>query len=396
MIERPEYMKKLMNFRDMQIIKVITGIRRCGKSTLLSMFQEYLEKSGVKAKNMIAINFEDLAYSQLTDFQELYKYINERINEKERFYVFLDEIQVVDQFQKVVDSLFLKENVDIYITGSNAQMLSGEISTLLSGRYVEIEMLPLSFKEYVNTRTDQSNLSRIYRDYLQNSSFPLSLQMENSEQIKAYLQGVYNTVVMKDIITRTRIADPMMLESVIQFVFDNIGNMLSTKKIADTMKSFGRKIDVRTVESYLNALMNAFIVYQAKRFDCKGKQYLKTLEKYYVVDIGLRYHLLGYRTADVGHILENVIYLELIRRGYKVYVGKVGELEIDFVAQNQKEINYFQVAATVRENHTLERELRPLKKLNDSYPKHILTLDDDPPADYEGITVYNALEFLMG
>ena len=396
MIERPEYMKKLMNFRDMQIIKVITGIRRCGKSTLLSMFQEYLEKSGVKAKNMIAINFEDLAYSQLTDFQKLYQYINERINEKERFYVFLDEIQVVDQFQKVVDSLFLKENVDIYITGSNAQMFSGEISTLLSGRYVEIEMLPLSFKEYVNTRTDQSNLSRLYRDYLQNSSFPLSLQMENPEQIKAYLQGLYHTVVMKDIITRTRIADPMMLESVIQFVFDNIGNMLSTKKIADTMKSFGRKIDVRTVESYLNALMNAFIVYQAKRFDCKGKQYLKTLEKYYVVDIGLRYHLLGYRTADVGHILENVIYLELIRRGYKVYVGKVGELEIDFVAQNQKEINYFQVAATVRENHTLERELRPLKKLNDSYPKHILTLDDDPPADYEGITVYNALEFLMG
>ena len=396
MIERPEYMKKLMDFRDMQIIKVITGIRRCGKSTLLLMFQEYLKKSGVKAKNMIAINFEDLAYSQLTDFQKLYKYINERINDKERFYVFLDEIQVVDQFQKVVDSLFLKDNVDIYITGSNAQMLSGEISSLLSGRYVEIKMLPLSFKEYVNTRTDQSNLSRLYRDYLQNSSFPLSLQMKTPEQVNAYLQGVYNTVVMKDIITRTRIADPMMLESVIQFVFDNIGNMLSTKKIADTMKSFGRKIDVRTVESYLNALMNAFIVYQAKRYDCKGKQYLKTLEKYYVVDIGLRYNLLGYRTADVGHILENVIYLELIRRGYKVYVGKVGELEIDFVAENQKGINYFQVAATVRENHILERELRPLKKLNDSYPKHILTLDDDPPADYEGITVYNALEFLMG
>lgn len=395
MIERPEYMKKLKDFQDMQIIKVITGIRRCGKSTLLSMFQEYLKKSGVKAKNIIAINFEDLAYSELTDFQELYKYINERINEKEKFYVFLDEIQVVDQFQKVVDSLFLKDNVDIYITGSNAQMLSGEISTLLSGRYVEIEMLPLSFKEYVNTRTDQSNLSRLYRDYLQNSSFPLSLQMENPEQIHAYLQGVYNTVVMKDIITRTRIADPMMLESVIRFVFDNIGNMLSTKKIADTMKSFGRKIDVRTVESYLNALMNAFIVYQAKRYDCKGKHYLKTLEKYYVVDIGLRYHLLGFRTADVGHILENVIYLELVRRGYQVYVGKVGELEIDFVAENQEGIRYFQVAATVRESNTLERELRPLKKLNDSYPKHVLTLDDDTPKNDEGIRVYNALDFLL-
>ena len=307
----------------------------------------------------------------------------------------MDEIQVVENFQKVVDSLFLKNNLDLYITGSNAQMLSGEISTLLSGCFVEIEMLPLSFKEYVNARADQNNISSLYRDYLQNSSFPLSLQMKTHEQVKAYLQGVYNTVIMKDIITRTKIADPMMLESVIRFVFDNIGNILSTKKIADTMKSSGRKIDVRTVEPYINGLMNAFIVYQAKRYDCKGKQYLKTLEKYYVVDIGLRYNLLGYRLADVGHILENVIYLELIRRGYQVYVGKVGEFEIDFVAENQEGRSYFQVAATVRDGKTLERELKPMKKINDSYPKHILTLDVDPPRDFEGIRVNNALDFLL-
>ena len=395
MIERPNYMRKLMAFMDMQMIKVITGIRRCGKSTMLLMFQDYLKKNGVNGKNIISINFEDLAFSELADFQKLYQYIVERINDKERFYIFLDEIQGVENFQKVVDSLFLKNNLDLYITGSNAQMLSGEISTLLSGRYVEIEMLPLAFKEYVNARADRSNISSLYRDYLQNSSFPFSLQMETYEQVKAYLQGVYNTVIMKDIITRTKIADPMMLESVIRFVFDNIGNILSTKKIADTMKSSGRKIDVRTVESYINSLMNAFIVYQAKRYDCKGKQYLKTLEKYYVVDIGLRYNLLGYRTADVGHILENVIYLELIRRGYRVYVGKVGEFEIDFVAENQEGRSYFQVAATVRDVKTLERELKPLKKINDSYPKHILTLDEDPPRDFEGIRVKNALDSLL-
>ena len=395
MIERQIYMQKLKDFKDMQIIKVITGIRRCGKSTLLLMFQEFLKNSGVKTGNIISINFEDMAFAHLQNYKELYQYILSKINDSERFYVFLDEIQNVANFQKVVDSLFLKTNLDIYLTGSNANMLSSEISTLLSGRYVEVDMLPLSFKEYVSSKDDTSNLNKLYSEYLENSSFPMSLQMQNREQIDAYLQGVYNTVIMKDILSRNRISDPMMLESVIRFMFDNIGNILSTKKIADTMTSAGRKIDVRTVESYINALMNAFIVYQAKRYDVKGKQYLKTLEKYYVVDIGLRYSLLGFRNVDFGHILENVIYLELIRRGYKVYVGKIGDLEIDFVAENQHGLHYFQISATVRDSQTLERELRSLKKLRDSYPKYVLTLDEDPERDFDGIRVVNALEFLI-
>jgi len=395
MIERQRYMKKLREFQDMKVIKVITGIRRCGKSTLLLMFQEELKESGINDKQIISINFENLAFSELTDYMKLHEYIEQKLNNHEKFYIFLDEVQLVDHFQKVVDSLFLKNNVDIYITGSNAQLLSGEISTLLSGRYVEIEMLPLSFKEYVDARKAPSNLNRLYSDYLQNSSFPLSLQMNTREQVKAYLQGVYNTVVMKDILSRNKIADPMMLESVIYFLFDNIGNILSTKKIADTMTSYGRKIDIRTVESYITALRNAFIVYQAKRFDVKGKHHLKTLEKYYIVDIGLRYNLLGYRNTDVGHILENVVYLELLRRDYKVSVGKMGDLEIDFAAENQDGIKYFQVAATVREEKTLERELTPLRKIRDSYPKCVLTLDEDPQRDFDGIWVYNALDFLL-
>ncbi|HPR95159.1 MAG TPA: ATP-binding protein, partial [Thermotogota bacterium] len=369
MIERQIYMQKLKDFKDMQIIKVITGIRRCGKSTFLLMFQEFLKQSGVKRKNIISINFEDLAFAHLQDYKELYQYILSKINDSERFYIFLDEIQNVENFQKAVDSLFLKTNLDIYLTGSNANMLSSEISTLLSGRYVEVQMLPLSFKEYVSSKDDPLNLNRLYSEYLQNSSFPMSLQMKTREQVDAYLQGVYNTVIMKDILSRNRISDPMMLESVIRFMFDNIGNILSTKKIADTMTSAGRKIDIRTVESYISALMNAFVVYQAKRYDIKGKQYLKTLEKYYVVDIGLRYNLLGFKNVDFGHILENVVYLELIRRGYHVYVGKIGDLEIDFVAENQQGLHYFQVSATVRDSRTLERELKPLKKLRDSYPK---------------------------
>lgn len=395
MIERQIYMQKLKDFKDMQIIKVITGIRRCGKSTLLLMFQAFLRESGVKRENIISINFEDMAFAHLQNYKELYQYILSKINDSEHFYVFLDEIQNVANFQKVVDSLFLKTNLDIYLTGSNANMLSSEISTLLSGRYVEVDMLPLSFKEYVSSKDDTSNLNKLYSEYLENSSFPMSLQMQNREQIDAYLQGVYNTVIMKDILSRNRISDPMMLESVIRFMFDNIGNILSTKKIADTMTSAGRKIDVRTVESYINALMNAFIVYQAKRYDVKGKQYLKTLEKYYVVDIGLRYSLLGFRNVDFGHILENVIYLELIRRGYKVYVGKIGDLEIDFVAENQHGLHYFQISATVRDSQTLERELRSLRKLRDSYPKYVLTLDEDPERDFDGIRVVNALEFLI-
>lgn len=396
-VERAEYLQKLLAFRDKQIIKVITGVRRCGKSTLMEMFQEQLKSTGVQDDQIIAINFEDFDYYELRSPAKLHAYVKNRLLPDRTAYVFLDEIQHVKDFPAVVDSLYIRPNIDLYLTGSNAYMLSSEIATMLTGRYVEIQMLPLSFREYVLSTGSTAELSRKYSAYLQNSSFPYALQLnEQPKEIRDYLSGVYDSIVLKDIVFRKKIADPMMLDSIVRFMFDNIGNPLSTKKIADTMTSDGRKIDVKTVERYLSALMESFVLYQAGRYNVKGKQYLKTLEKYYVVDIGMRYMLLGSRGFDVGHILENVIYLELLRRGYEVYVGKVGELEIDFVAMDTNRITYYQVAATVRDEKTLSRELMPLQKVKDHYPKLILTLDDDPEADYDGIRRINALDWLMG
>ncbi len=396
-IRRTEYLNKLIAFRDKKIIKVITGVRRCGKSTLMQIYQDYLRENGVEEKCIISVNLEDYDYYELRRPKNLHDYIKERLVDGKMTYVFLDEVQRCENFPDVADSLFIKDNVDLYLTGSNAYMLSSEIATLISGRYVEISMLPLSFKEYVSSTGSNGELSRKYAEYLENSSFPYALELKGQpKEIKDYLDGIYNTIVVKDVASRKRFPDTMMLESVARFVFDNIGSPLSTKKIADTMTSYGRKIDVKTVEKYLDALMESYIVYQAKRYNVNGKQYLKTLEKYYVVDIGMRYMLLGSRSADVGHILENVVYLELLRRGYRVYVGKVDELEVDFVAMESKRIIYFQVAATVRDEATLKRELAPLEKINDHYQKFILTLDDDPEADYNGIRRINVLDWLMG
>ena len=396
-IQRTEYLNKLIAFRDKKIIKVITGVRRCGKSTLMQIYQDYLRDNGVEEKCIVSVNLEDYDYYELRQPKNLHSYIKERLVDGKMTYIFLDEIQSCENYPEVVDSLFIKDNVDLYLTGSNAYMLSSEIATLISGRYVEISMLPLSFKEYVLSTGSSNELSRKYTEYLENSSFPYTLELKGQpKEIKDYLDGIYNTIVVKDVASRKRFPDTMMLESVARFIFDNIGNPLSTKKIADTMTSYGRKIDVKTVEKYLNALMESFIVYQAKRYNISGKQYLKTLEKYYVVDIGMRYMLLGSRSTDIGHILENVVYLELLRRGYQVYVGKVDELEVDFVAMESKRIIYFQVAATVRDESTLRRELAPLEKINDHYQKFILTLDDDPEADYNGIRRINVLDWLMG
>lgn len=396
MIKREEYLNKLIGFRDKQLIKIVTGIRRCGKSTLLEMFREYLLKTGISSEQIISINFEDMEYSDLTNSKALYLYVSERLIANQKHYVFLDEIQNVSDFPKVVNSLFIKKNVDLYITGSNAYMLSGEIATLLSGRYVEIEMLPLSFKEYITFIGDSTDITRKYADYLQYSSFPYTVELDRDvDKIRDYLSGIYNTVILKDVVARRKVSDVMMLESVIRFIFDNIGNLLSTKKIADTMTSDGRKISTHTVESYISALKDSFIIYRAKRYDVKGKQYLKTNDKYYICDIGLRYFLLGNKGIDIGHMLENVIYLELLRRGYEVYVGKVDNLEVDFVAIKQGMIEYYQVSATVRDKYTLERELKPLESINDHYPKCLLTLDDDPPADYNGIRRINAIDFLL-
>lgn len=396
-IERQEYLEKLAAFRDKQIIKVITGIRRCGKSTLMQMFREYLSERGVPSDHIIFVNLEDYDNKELRQPDALHSYMKERLKPGEMTYLFIDEIQQCQDFPEVIDSLYIKPDVDIYLTGSNAALLSGEIATLLSGRYVEISMQPFSFREYVTAVGEGDNLARRYREYIECSSFPYAVNlMEQPNELRDYLEGLYNTIVVKDIINRKKIGDAMMLESVVRFVLDNIGNPLSTKKIADTLTSDGRKIDVKTVEKYLNALLESFVIYRATRFNIKGKQHLKTLEKYYVADIGLRRMLLGARAADVGHILENVVYLELLRRGFSVHVGKLDELEVDFVAMDEKRTVYFQVAATVRDEQTLRRELYSLQKISDHYPKRILTLDDDPEADYDGIRRINALEWLMG
>ncbi len=394
-IERTTYLNKLIAFKDKELIKVITGIRRCGKSTLMQIYRDWLLQNGVEEIQIVYVNFEDFDYYELRDPSQLYQYIKPLIVCNKMTYVFFDEIQHVKDFPDVVNSLNLKPNVDLYLTGSNAYMLSSEIATLLSGRYVEIAMLPLSFKEYVTACSREDDLSQAYRQYITRSSFPYTLELTSSAEVNDYLNAVYNTIVVKDIMTRKRLQDVMMLESVIRFAADNIGNLLSTKRIADIMTADGRKIDQKTVEKYLSALCETFFVYEAKRYNIKGKQLLKTLGKYYLVDLGLRRMLLGSRSFDAGRMLENVVYLELLHRQKQVYIGKVNDLEVDFVAIDQEGITYYQVAATVRDESTLTRELASLQQINDQYPKYILTLDDDPSADYNGIKRINALEWLM-
>lgn len=394
-IPREEYLERLRNLKHKKLIKIVTGIRRCGKSTVLEMFRDELLDNGVEENQIIFINFEDYENKSLRNPESLYDYIKQRLTSKMN-YIFLDEIQRVEDFPEVVDSLYIKDNIDLYLTGSNSSLLSSEIATLISGRYVEIKMLPFSFKEFVKATNQSTNLSSAYRQYVETSSFPYVLELlQMPQEINAYLEGIYNTILVKDIIDRKKIADTNVLKSVTQFLFDNIGSELSSKKIADTLTSNGRKSDSKTIEKYVTSLEESFIVYSANRYNIKGKEYLKSLEKYYVTDIGLRNFMLGKKSMDVGHILENVIYLELLRRGYSVYVGKIDDMEIDFVAQNSQGNTYIQVAATVRDENTLKRELRSLQTVKDSYPKMLLTLDDDPEADYDGIIRKNALDWLM-
>ena len=394
-IPREEYLERLRNLKHKKLIKIVTGIRRCGKSTVLKMFRDELLNNGVEENQIIFINFEDYENKSLRNIDSLYDYIKQRLTSKMN-YVFLDEVQRVEDFPEVVDSLYIKDNVDLYLTGSNSSLLSSEIATLISGRYVEIKMLPFSFKEFVRATNQSEHFSLAYRQYIETSSFPYVLELlQTPQEINAYLEGIFNTILVKDIIDRKKIADTNVLKSVTQFLFDNIGSELSSKKIADTLTSHGRKSDSKTIEKYVTSLEESFIVYRANRYNIKGKEYLKSLEKYYVADIGLRNFMLGKKSIDVGHILENIIYLELIRRGYSVYVGKIDDMEIDFVAQNSQGNTYIQVAASVRDENTLKRELRSLQAVKDNYPKMILTLDDDPESDYNGILRKNALDWLM-
>jgi predicted AAA+ superfamily ATPase len=393
MIERKEYLEKLKKWKDKDLIKVITGIRRCGKSTLFEIYIDYLKSIGIEDNHIISVNLEN-PDNEFDTYKELYKYVKEQIKDKKQYYVFLDEVQKVSDFQKAVDGLYIMKNVDVYITGSNAYLLSGELATLLTGRYIEIKMYPLSFKEYLNYYKKDAD-EKMYLNYINRSSFPYALKLEEESEIDDYLDALYNTIIVKDIGLRKKIADTTMLRTVARFMFNNIGNCLSIKKIADTLTSDGRSISVHTVESYLESLVESYVFNKVSRFDIKGKQYLQSGEKYYATDVTMRYALLGRRNIDVGHILENIVYLELIRRGYKVYIGKAGEKEIDFVAENKEGFTYFQVAYTTREKATLERELTPLQDINDHYPKYILTMDIDPIADYDGIKKVNVLDWLL-
>lgn len=392
MVQRKQYMEKLKNLKDKKIIKVVTGIRRCGKSTLLLLFRQYLKECGVEDSQIVSVNFEDVASEPLLDYKKLHQYVKDRLVPDKMTYVFLDEIQNVRQFEKAVDSLFIKDNVDLYITGSNATMLSGELATLLSGRYIEISMLPLSFAEYFELiGGDKRNA---WNAYYRNGGFPYAAAIEDEDVRKDYIAGIYNTVLLKDIVTRKRISDIPLLESVIKFLFDNIGNIVSSKKISDSLTSYGRKTTSVTVENYINALTEAFVLYKAGRYDVKGKQYLKSLEKYYLVDISLRNLLLGDKNTDVGHILENIVYLELIRRGYAVTIGKVGDKEIDFIAETGGDKIYYQVSASILDPATFAREIEPLKKANDHYPKFILSMDELPMGE-DGIKQVNIVNFLL-
>ncbi len=393
MIERNEYLDELKRWKDKDLIKVITGIRRCGKSTLFELFIDYLKQNGVKDDHIISINLESPEYD-FRGYKELYDYVNEKIKDNNMYYVFLDEVQVVEKFEKAVDGLYIKKNVDEYITGSNAYLLSGELATLLSGRYIEIKMLPLSFKEYANYYKTEGD-EKLYLKYVNSSSMPYALKLDRQDEIDKYLDSIYNTIIVKDIALRKKISDTGVLRSISEFMFASVGNLLSVKKIADTLTSNGRSISVHTVESYLNSLVESFIFNKVSRYDIKGKQYLQSGDKYYATDITMRYALLGRKNIDLGHVLENIVYLELLRRGYKIYVGKFGNKEIDFVAENSKGIQYFQVAYTVRDEKTLERELSALESINDHYPKFILTMDVDPEVDYNGIRKINVLDWLL-
>ena len=399
MKNRDLYLNQLIQFKDKKLIKVITGLRRSGKSTLLSLFENHLITSGVDRNHIIRMNFESFEFDEITNYKELHAYINKRIlDPNKRHYILLDEVQQVSSWERVINSFLVDANVDIFITGSNAYLLSSELSTLLSGRYVEIKMQPLSFKEYIEflDSDKEMNLPEKFNQYLEYGGLPTIVELlDNPDTIGPFLEGIYNTVLMKDVIERNGVRDAALLESILKFIAANIGSIVSTKKISDYLTSSGRKTTSDTIDNYLKMLENAFIIYKANRYDLKGKMFLKTLEKYYIVDIGIRNKLIGLRNTDYGHVLENIVYLELLRRGYEVTIGKIGSLEVDFVASKPNEKIYYQVSATIMDEKTRERELRPLESISDNYPKYILTMDQIVFNDYSGIRVKNIIDFLL-
>ncbi len=404
MVHRKEYLEKLLSWKDEQVIKVVTGIRRCGKSTLLFQYQQYLLQNGVLPEQIVSINFEELEYEHLLDYKALYQYIKERLCPDKPNYIFLDEIQKVEAFEKVVDSLYVKNNTDIYITGSNSYMLSGDLATLLTGRYVEISMLPLSFREYLELT--QLPAERAFAEYMRTGGFPYIAVMDRTQdKVDSYLEGIYNTVIVRDIEDRQsrkeihsykrKISDITLLKTIARFLASVVGSPVSIRSVANYLVSSGRKVSTNTVSDYMEALQESFIFYPAERFDIAGKQLLKSNQKWYMVDLGLRNHILPKKQYDLGFSLENIVFFELLRRGYQVTIGKYGNTEVDFVAQKSGILTYFQVTADMTAEETFQREMRPLQEIRDNYEKIILTLDCLSAGNYEGIKVIHVLDWLL-
>lgn len=398
LVQREPYLDFLRRHKDQDIIKVVSGVRRCGKSTLFELFKQELLGSGVTPEQIISINFEDLDVEPLLEYHALHSYIVERLIPNMPMYIFLDEVQHVPQFEKVVGSLFIKPNVDIYVTGSNAYFMSSEIATLLTGRYVQIEMLPLSFKEFHSAYADEGlSVMDIYNLYIEHSAFPRLLHVHDDESIDDYLESLLNTVILKDIVTRLKVTDIPILIDIIKYLIANIGSLINPAKIANTLTSMSRKIDRKTVEKYVQGLQDGLLIYEVSRYDVRGKELLQRNSKYYLVDTAFRKFLLSRTDTDRGHILENIVYLELIRRGYKVHVGHLPNGEIDFVARKPHQVEYYQVSYTVMEETTLHRELKPLQGLDDNYPKYLLTMDVLHKNDnHNGIVQQNVLDWLLG
>lgn len=404
MVQRKEYLEKLIEWKDDDVIKVVTGIRRCGKSTLLMQYQDYLKSIGIEENQIIAVNFEELEYEELCDYKKLYAYIKDRLVADKITYIFLDEIQKVPSFEKVVDSLYVKPNIDIYITGSNAYMLSGDLATLLTGRYVEISMLPLSFSEYM--QLSDKDKESAFADYIKYGGLPFVATMDRTdEKVDTYLEGIYNTVIVKDIEDRQKrqesnsdkrkINDIPLLKTIAKYLSSVIGSPVSLRGITNYLVSSGRKISANTVSNYVNALIESFIFYPAERFDIVGKQLLKANKKYYMVDLGIRNHILPRKYYDLGFSVENIVFFELLRRGCKVTIGKYQENEVDFVAEKRGEFTYIQVTADMVSESTFDREMKPLYAIQDNYEKIVLTLDKLTVGNYDGIKVVNVIDWLL-
>ncbi|RGI76307.1 ATP-binding protein [Ruminococcus bromii] len=404
MVQRKEYLEKLIEWKDDDVIKVVTGIRRCGKSTLLMQYQDYLKSIGIKENQIIAVNFEELEYEELCDYKKLYAYIKDRLVADKITYIFLDEIQKVPSFEKVVDSLYVKPNIDIYITGSNAYMLSGDLATLLTGRYVEISMLPLSFSEYM--QLSDKDKESAFADYIKYGGLPFVATMDRTDdKVDTYLEGIYNTVIVKDIEDRQKrqesnsdkrkINDIPLLKTIAKYLSSVIGSPVSLRGITNYLVSSGRKISANTVSNYVDALIESFIFYPAERFDIVGKQLLKANKKYYMVDLGIRNHILPRKYYDLGFSVENIVFFELLRRGCKVTIGKYQENEVDFVAEKRGEFTYIQVTADMVSESTFDREMKPLYAIQDNYEKIVLTLDKLTVGNYDGIKVVNVIDWLL-